>query len=165
MLPDPMDSLTEVDLPNEGLIHLAETCGLDAVKELLRRLPGQSFVAPKNGLKRVQEAADRRGKKEGQPFIAEDFPSGTWRFIAERCGVDVMLKIFEHAPNIPIAVPKQALIKVLHRFIAEHYNGSNEYELAIHLGVSRTTFYQLMNQPLKPREGVEKDRLQVSMFP
>lgn len=163
MLPDPMDILTVVDLPNEGLIHLAETCGMSTVKVLLKKLPGQSFVAPKNGIKRVQDAAERRGSGKG-PYIVEDFPSGFWRFIAEKCGTDVMMALFENAALIPIDIPKQPLSKILQRFITEHYNSKNEHEIAIHLGISRRTFFKILNQPLRsPKSGL-KNLLQVSMF-
>jgi len=152
MLPDPFDELTLDDLPNEALQYIGDACGLETAKVLIKRLPGQSFIVPQTGFQKLIETAEKSGRKNG-PFLLEDISNPTWHFIAATCGMDVVVNLFQKAPNTIVTVPKNPLTNLFHRYIKVHYDPAtkNVMEVALALGVSRSFFFNLLNQPMKAR--------------
>lgn len=144
MLPDPFEAITMEDLPNEGLVDLAQACGLDVVVTLMRCFPGQQVFVPQNGLARVWDAAARAGRPDG-PVVVEDLPNATWQAMAMRCGVPVVLSLLEHAGNILVVTPRNPFRKLFRRYIKEHHTGFNGAEVSIMLGLGRSHFYNLLN--------------------
>ena len=45
-MPDLLDSITEDDLPNDVLVHIAETCGIEVARSLLIHCPGMRIDVP-----------------------------------------------------------------------------------------------------------------------
>ena len=148
-LPDPFDSLTLDDLPNNSLVEVGEACGLEVAKKLMIGIPGTNLVIPVRGLQRVQESAERAGREQA---TVEDMPTSTWKQVAELCGVDVPLALFEALGNHVVVVPLNPLNKMMHRYIVEHRRpGENDISVMRALGISHTRYQTLLDfVPKKP---------------
>jgi hypothetical protein len=163
LIPDPIDEMTEEEVPNDSLADVVLSCGMDVARSLMRHLRGLTLTVPLSGLSRVQEAAEKAGRVKG-PYLAEDLPSDHWRSVAEYCGMEVVLSLFKNLGDISIVIPTNPFYRMLHRYIVKHLEpGKNEYEIILRLGISRSLFYRTLEE----KQGPEKhpsNHLQTSLF-
>jgi len=142
MLPDPLDMMSEDDLPNESMADLAHACGIEVAKALMRALPGQYFIVPQNAFEKAQERAKIAGRAEIQP---DDLPTPSWRAMAVHCGMGITLKVLEKGGNIRLLIPSVLSESLCRRFIREHFNGQNAVDVSVRLGISRSYLYKLLS--------------------
>ena len=67
------------------------------------------------------------------------------QLIAEHCGMDVLIRLWECVPGLNIYVSTKPLIEAKKRYIRKFYNGSNIKSLAIKLNVSERFVYEAIS--------------------
>ena len=72
----------------------------------------------------------------------DDVLSGDVRLIAESCGIDVLIRLWEECPSLSLYISTVPLNEARRRYIRKHYTGSNAKELAAMLGVSDRFVFQ-----------------------
>jgi hypothetical protein len=64
--------------------------------------------------------------------------------VAEHCGMDVLVKLWEGVPNLSLYISTKPLIEAKKRYIRKFYNSSNVKQLAIKLDVSERFVYDVL---------------------
>jgi Mor family transcriptional regulator len=75
-----------------------------------------------------------------------DLLEGDAALVAEECGIDTLIKLWESFPGISLYISGKSLIKIKARYIKTFYNGKNAHALAIKLKVSERFIYNAINQ-------------------
>ena len=76
----------------------------------------------------------------------EDMPNDDLLFVAKNCGIDVAVKMMLHLQGLSISIPRNALRKVIARYICEHYDGNNIKQLAVDCQVSIRQVYTILQK-------------------
>jgi Mor family transcriptional regulator len=90
-----------------------------------------------------------------------DLPNEDMRLIAERCGLDVAVKILQELPGVAFFVPKNGFQKVLTAYIRHSYNGTNAKVLALATGMTERYVYEVVRQGHQ----TEIEEMQLPLFP
>ena len=80
----------------------------------------------------------------------DDILSGDVRLIADSCGLDVLIRLWEECPSLSLYISTVPLNEARRRYIRRHYNGSNAKELAARLGVSDRFVFGAVASPQPP---------------
>ncbi len=80
------------------------------------------------------------------------------RLIADYCGMDVLISLWEQLPSLSLFISTKPLTEAKKRFIRMHYDGANVKLLAAKLGVSERFVYEVV------AAAEEKDKRQGKMF-
>jgi Mor family transcriptional regulator len=159
-----LEELSVDDLPNEGLRMLATDCGKELVIRLLQGVPGQGFVVPERPRNSLTPIADVKDENERLKQL-EAATSESWRIVAEECGVDVVLSLFEHAKGASFYVPKSGLSAIYKSYVVRNYNGHNARNLALALRITQSQVYRILNAkigPVKRQQPIPSN--QINMF-
>ncbi len=78
--------------------------------------------------------------------LAPDLLSGDERLIAEYCGIDTLISLWENLAGLNLYISGAPIMKARKRYIQTFYNGRNAKELAALLGVSDRFVYQVVRE-------------------
>jgi hypothetical protein len=92
----------------------------------------------------------------------EDLLSGDLRIIAESCGMDVLIKLWEECPSLSLYISTVPLNEARKLYARRNYNGSNAKMLALKLGVSERFVFQAVQDDR--RGGNAKGQGQKELF-
>jgi Mor family transcriptional regulator len=84
----------------------------------------------------------------------EDLLERDTQLIAEYCGIDVLLKLWECLPGLNLYISTKPLIEAKKRYIRKFYDGKNVKQIALILGVSERFVYEVIGG--KHREKKQK---------
>lgn len=158
-----LEEMSVEDLPNEGLRMLASECGKGVVVRLLQGVPGLGFVVPDSGRKHLEAINAGKGD-EARIKLIGDLTNENWALLAELCGVDVVLSLFENAAGAAFYVPKNGLKNTFKKFVVKHYNGHNARRLALLLRITQSALYSILNEkmgPVKRQRPVSENQLSI----
>lgn len=93
---------------------------------------------------------------------ADDMPTDDLRLIAERCGVDVAIKLMEHLPGIQLYISSHAKKQLLDGYIKRNFDGTRQKanQLALECHVSVAHIYNVLKIP----SSEEPKKQQLSIF-
>lgn len=74
----------------------------------------------------------------------QDLLSNDAKLVAEHCGMEVLIKLWECLPGLHLYISTKPLVDAKKRYIREKYDGSNVKLLAIKLGVSERFVYETL---------------------
>jgi len=74
--------------------------------------------------------------------VLPDDLEGHLREIAEYCGMDVAVRLWETFPGATLTIRKQALKRAAIRYIREHYDGTNAAALVRATGFAERFIYE-----------------------
>ena len=115
--------LTYEDLPNGDLKLIAQECDLETAICMLKNLPGVAVYVNN---------------------ISMD--SDGMRLIIDRCGEDVASKLQSKISGMTIVIPKSPPRRLILKYIHENWNGSNVKSLAIEIGISERTVFNMLSE-------------------
>ena len=92
----------------------------------------------------------------------EDMPTEDLKLIAERCGLDVAIKLIEHLPGIQLYISSSAVQKMQEGYIRKTYDGSRQSanRLALECAVSVNHIYNVLKMP----SSGDPNKTQLSIF-
>jgi len=76
----------------------------------------------------------------------EDLLDKDAKLVHEWCGLDVLMKLWEHFPSMNIYVSTTPLNKIKKRYVKKHFNGHNVKELCKLLDVSERFVYEVLEE-------------------
>lgn len=76
----------------------------------------------------------------------EDLPNDDLLLVAEKCGLEVAIRLMNQLQGLTINIPRNALRKVVSRYIREQYNGRNAKQLALECQVSVRHVYGILRK-------------------
>ncbi|HNT26534.1 MAG TPA: Mor transcription activator family protein [bacterium] len=83
---------------------------------------------------------------KGIAITIEDMPNDDLLFVAKNCGVEVAAALMLRLQGLSISIPRNALRKVIARYICENYNGNNIKQLAVDCRVSIRQVYAILQK-------------------
>lgn len=75
---DEKRSISIEDMPNEDLVLVAKSCGIEVAAILLQKLPGLTINIPKTGMRKI---ANR--------YICDNYDGSNTKDLALECGVSI----------------------------------------------------------------------------
>ena len=83
-------------------------------------------------------------KKKYLAMISEDDLSEDLKIVADRCGLDVAVRLADKCAGLAIYIrPARRLDEVKERFVSRHFNGSNRHNIALALDCSSRWVYEI----------------------
>jgi Mor family transcriptional regulator len=83
-------------------------------------------------------------------MVEPDDLTGDLALVAQECGLDVAVKLWEGMKGTVVNVPKNGLQRVVMRYVRKFYNGRNASELAVRCGISERQVYAILEDaPIK----------------
>ncbi len=74
----------------------------------------------------------------------EDLLTGDTKLIAEYCGLDTLITLWQNLPSMSLFISTKPLVEAKKRYIQKFYNGMNAKKLAAILGVSERFVYDVV---------------------
>lgn len=74
----------------------------------------------------------------------EDIKHPDMRLVAEQCGLDVAIKLYENMSGISISIPRNALREFQEKYILQHKSIYRTKELALMLNLTERTVEQII---------------------
>lgn len=84
-------------------------------------------------------------------FRLEDIPDGDLKEIADKCGLDSALLVWQHFPGSQLYIPKADDVRRT-KHVLDHYNGHNVRDLARTLHISERAVYQILQSKKQASE-------------
>ncbi len=95
------------------------------------------------------------GRKQKLDWLSEieieDLLEKDTALIANKVGLDVLIKLWEYLPSFNLYISTIPITKAKMRYIERFYDGGNAKQIATRLGISERTFYRLLSTLRKER--------------
>jgi len=89
----------------------------------------------------------------------DDMPNEDLLLVAKNCGLEVATTLMLRLQGLTISIPRNAMRKVIARYICEKYDGGNIKQLALECDVSTRHVYAVLRKNrIPPRNSVNKKR-------
>jgi hypothetical protein len=77
--------------------------------------------------------------------------NGDLELIAEFCGIDTLIKLWENFPSMSLYISVKPLHELRRRYIQKFYDGPRDlHRLAVKLGVSDRFMYETLDMKIPP---------------
>ncbi len=81
----------------------------------------------------------------------DDLLVGDTKLIAEYCGLDTLIKLWENLPSMSLFISTRPLTEAKRRYIRKYYDGTNAKRLAALLEISERFVYDVVADNLKEK--------------
>ena len=100
-----------------------------------------------------------------EKMTIDDLPGGDIRIVAERCGLDVALKLLWECDGMQLYISKTAKSQIVRKYICDNYDGKNSKQLAVETGYSEPHIYNILkNNPKNKKKAKEEPFEQMDLF-
>lgn len=99
-----------------------------------------------------------------EKMTVDDLPGGDIRIVAERCGLDVALKLLWECDGLQLYIPKNAKSQIIKKYIYSSYDGKNSKQLAAETGYSEPHIYYLLKKNMDKKQALEMPFEQMDLF-
>ena len=77
-------------------------------------------------------------------MVAPEDLTGDLALVAQECGMDTALKLWDGMKGTVVSVPKNGLRRAVERYVRTYYTGRNASELAVRCGISERQVYAIL---------------------